>query len=185
MRRAILLAAALWLAMAVPAVAADPFDPVLVMLEAQAALAKGDLEGASAIYGRGLDHPAASDRYRVSYYMGRSRVRARQQRLDLALADVDAAVTLADRSEPAVARGNIHAMRGLLLAEVGRPAEAIAALETAHALLQSPDDEYADLLAEMKKRQPEQVDALRRQTESLIRTVKQALDRLRQAGGRR
>lgn len=175
----ILLAALFLLGAALPAAAAEPFDPIAIMVEGQQALARGDLDAALAIYGRGLTNPAASDRYKVSFHVGRSRVRALQGRPDLALIDADAAVVLADRSEPAIARGNVHAIRGLLLAGVGRRDAAIAELETALALLQSPDDDYAELLTEMMKRRPDQMQAMRRQTDILIQTVKDKLAELR------
>lgn len=181
MIRRVLLAVIL-LCGAAPPAAAEPFDPVAIMIEGQEALARGDLEGALAIYGRGLADPAASDRYKVSYHMGRSRVRALQGRPDLALIDADAAAVLADRSEPAMARGNVHAVRGLLLAGVGRRSEAVAELENALSLLQSPDADYADLLNEMMRRRPDQMQAMRRQVEVTIQAVKAKLAELR--GGR-
>ena len=173
----ILLALLLWCGG--PVAAADPFDPLAIMIEGQEALARGDLDRALAVYGRGLADPAASDRYKVSYHMGRSRVRALQGRPDLALIDADAAAGLADRAEPAMARGNVHAVRGLLLAGVGRRPEAIAALEQALALLQSPDDDYAGLLTEMMRQRPDQMQAMRRQVEATIQAVKEKLAELR------
>lgn len=178
-------AVALWLAALAPTVAAEPLDPLAVMIEGQAALARGALDEAAALYGRGLDNPAASDRHRVSFHIGRSRVRTLQGRFGDALADADAAVALADRAEPAMARGNVHAIRGFLLVGVGRRAEAIADLETAERLLQSPDDDYAALLTEMMQHRPDQVEALRRQTEILLESVREKLEELQQTGERR
>lgn len=180
MIRRILLVIVLMLGAALPAAAADkPFDPVAIMVAGQQALARGDAEAALAIYGRGLTDPAATDRYKVSFHVGRSQARALQRRPDLALIDIDAAVTLADRSgQPTMARGNVHAIRGLLLSGVGRPDEAVGELRTALSLLESPDDDYAALLTEMMESRPDQVRAMRRQTDSLIRTVKAKLAEL-------
>ena len=175
----ILLAVLLLLGAARPAPAGEPFDPVAVMIEGQQALAGGDFDGAAAIYDRALANPAVSDRYKVSFHVGRSQARALQRRPDLALADADAAVALADRSEPAIARGNVHAIRGFLLAGLGRRAEAASDLEAASTLLQSPDDDYAALLTEMMKSRPDQMEAMRRQTATLLRTVKEKLAELR------
>lgn len=180
----ILLVVVLWLGTVMPAAAADPFDPVAVMAEVQAALARGDLDGAAAIYGRALEDPAAADVMKISFLVGRSRVRVWQGRSNLALADADAAVALADRSQSPFARGNIHAVRGLLLAEAGRRGEAAGDLEAALTLLRSPDADYTALLTKMEELRPGRAAAMREQAETQIRIVKEKLDELRRVGGR-
>ncbi len=168
-------------ALAGPAAAADePIrDPMDLNLEGMRALGAGDLEGAVALYSRGIDHPQASGPILISLLLGRARVRAIQGDLDAALADADRAVAHAGEAASSVARGNVYAVRGLLRAETGRRKEARDDFETAYRLLQAPDPEYADMLSRMEQEVPDQARQLRRQNEALLDSVWERLKELR------
>ena len=185
-RQVLVRAAAVFLllcgiSLAGPAVAAD--DPHRVLmdlnLEGMRALGAGDLEGAAALYSRGIEHPQASGPILISLLLGRARVRALQGDLEAALADADLAVSRADEAQSAIARGNVYAVRGLLHAETGRRKEARDDYETAYRLLRAPDPEYADMMSRMEQDAPDQARKLRRQNEALLDSVWERLKELR------
>ena len=155
------------------------FDPMALIAEGNRAMAAGDLGGAAAIFSRGIDDPQATDRFRVSFYVRRARVRALQGRLDNALADADAAVSHSSENEPNIARGNVYAVRGMLRREAGQTDGARKDLGTAYRLLQEPDDEYAEMLTNMANTNPAHAERLRRQHEALLDTVWMNLQELR------
>jgi len=167
------------LAAVAPSRAAEPFDAAALAMEGQIALAEGNLQKAEAVFTRGIGRPAVPDRMRISYYLGRAHVFALQRRYDEALADADRAVTLSDAAQPSMARGRVHATRGLLRAEAGHSAAAVADLETALALMQAPDEEYVQMLAAMERTRPDQALSLRQQTEMVLVTVRERLAALR------
>lgn len=186
MIRRLLLVTILMLGAALPAAADDkPFDPIAVLTAAHKALASGDAEAAVAIYGEALENPALVDEEKIFLHFNRSRMRALQGRSDLALPDADAAVRLADRSAGSLMmRGSAHALRGLLLADVGRRDEAVTELETALPQLENPDADYADALAKMEALGPDRAERMHHNTEEMIRTVKDKLAELRGEGAK-
>lgn len=179
MLKRIFLAAFLVLVSAAPISAAEPFGLQFFPLEGAKAFGRGDLDGALNIYGQCLDHPETDDTMRIACHMGRMRVYALQERFELALADTDAADSLANGSVSGGMRGGIHAARGMLLGEMGRRAEAIAELENAETLLQDKHQTFDNEASVMKERRPDLAEWRRKNAEALIRNVKEKLDELR------
>ncbi len=176
---AALLLAGLVLAVSGARAQEPAFDPMALILEGNQAMAAGDLLGAEDIFTKGIDNPQVSDRFRVSFYIRRARVRSLQGRLGDALADADAAVSRSGADEPNIARGNVYAIRGMLRREVGQIDAAREDLETAYRLLREPDDEYAEMLTNMTQTRPEHAQRLRRQHEVLLDSVWTNLQDLR------